>query len=139
MAIDEVREIFDVTRMTKSSHAENQRVIEKWFPGEHGCIGGGTQKHRPLSDAALQWMIESMKDLGLGLEFDLDYLLGDIKTDFQCQFTNDPGFYKLAGIKFRDIGDVIDDLHETAIERLKACQDYRPKNLEKIVSKLNLN
>jgi uncharacterized protein (DUF2235 family) len=135
MAIDEIREIFDVTRMTKHNEVENQRVIEKWFPGDHGCVGGGTEELRPLSDAALLWMIQSIKDLGLGLEFDLE----DMNIDYGCKFTNDPGFFKLAGIKYRNIGDIDDDLHEAVIERLKVCPDYRPKNLQQIISKLNLN
>ena len=138
MAIDEIREVFDVTRMTKHPDAKDQVVKEKWFPGNHGCVGGGTEEYRPLSDAALVWMIESIKDLGLGLEFDLSDLLINYKPDYKCKFTNDPGFFKLAGIKFRDVGDLVDDLHEMAIERLKDCADYRPKNLAKIIDQLKL-
>jgi len=137
VAIDEIREIFDVTRMKKHPEAEKQRVIEKWFPGEHGCVGGGTKEHSGLSDAALQWMIDSTRNLGLGIDFDTSVIPTGINPNYECDFKNDVGFFKLAGIKWRDVGDIIEDLHESTINRLKSRKDYRPKNLEKIISKLN--
>ncbi|MBD2491156.1 DUF2235 domain-containing protein [Aulosira sp. FACHB-615] len=136
MAIDEIREIFDVTPMKPHPEAENQRVIQKWFPGEHGCVGGGTEEHSGLSDAALQWMIDSVGDLGLGLEFDPNVIPTGINPNYKCEFKNDPGFFKLAGIKLRDVGDAIEELHDSTINRLKVRQDYRPKNLQKIIAKL---
>ncbi|MDB9492859.1 DUF2235 domain-containing protein [Dolichospermum circinale CS-534/05] len=137
MAIDEVREIFDVTRMIKNPDAPNQRLIEKWFPGKHGCVGGGTEEYTQLSDGPLKWMIESIKDLGLGLEFDLTSIT--IESNPTINFKNNVGIYKLAGIKLREVGDDIEELHETSISRLENCLDYRPKNLNKIISKINLN
>ncbi|NMF65829.1 DUF2235 domain-containing protein [Brasilonema octagenarum UFV-E1] len=137
MAIDEMREVFDVTPMKKNPDAENQRVIQKWFPGAHGCVGGGTEEYRGLSDAALQWMIDSIGNLGLGLDLDPSVIPTGINPDYECDFKNDAGFFKLAGIKLREIGDVIEDLHESTVNRLKSRQDYRPKNLQKILDKLN--
>jgi uncharacterized protein (DUF2235 family) len=136
MAIDEVREIFDVTPMKPHPEAEKQRVIQKWFPGGHGCVGGGTEENRGLSDAALKWMIDSVSDLGLGLDFDINAIETGIEPNYECEFKNDPGFFKLAGIKLRDIGESIEDLHETTLNRLKARNDYRPKNLQKIIPKI---
>lgn len=136
MAIDEIREIFDVTPMKPHPEAEKQRVIQKWFPGEHGCVGGGTEEYSGLSDAALQWMIDSVSDLGLGLEFDTSVIPTGINPNYKCEFKNDPGFFKLAGIKLRDVGDAIEELHDSTINRLKVRQDYRPKNLQKIIAKI---
>jgi len=136
VAIDEIREVFDVTPMKKHPDAENQRVIQKWFPGEHGCVGGGTKEHSGLSDVALQWMIDSIGELGLGLDLDPSVIPTGINPNYEADFKNSPGFFKLAGIKFRDFSDTIDDLHESAIKRLKSRKDYRPKNLEKIISTL---
>lgn len=136
MAIDEIREVFDVTPMKKHPDAENQRVIKKWFPGEHGCVGGGTEEQSGLSDAALQWMIDSIADLGLGLDFDTSAIPTGINPNYECDFKNEPGFFRLAGIKFREIGDTIEDIHESTVKRLKVRQDYRPKNLQKVISKL---
>ncbi|AFY42913.1 DUF2235 domain-containing protein [Nostoc sp. PCC 7107] len=136
MAIDEIREIFDVTPMKPHPEAKNQRVVQKWFPGEHGCVGGGTEEHSGLSDAALQWMIDSVGDLGLGLDFDPSVIPTGINPNYECEFKNDPGFFKLAGIKLREVGDAIEDIHDSAINRLKGRKDYRPKNLKTIISKL---
>jgi uncharacterized protein (DUF2235 family) len=137
VAIDEIREVFDVTPMKKHPEAESQRVIQKWFPGSHGCVGGGTEENRGLSDAALQWMIDSIGVLGLGLDLDPSKILTGINPNYECDFKNDVGFFKLAGIKFRDVSDAIEDLHESTINRLKNRKDYRPKNLQKIIDKLN--
>ena len=138
VAIDEIREIFDVTPMKKHPDAENQRVIQVWFPGEHGCVGGGMEEHSGLSDAALQWMMDSICNLGLGLELDPSAIPTGVNPNYEIDFKNDPGFFKLAGIKLREVGDGIDDLHESVIKRWHSRNDYRPKNLEIILSKLNL-
>ncbi len=138
VAIDEIREIFAVTPMKKNLDAENQKVVEVWFPGEHGCVGGGTEEHKGLSDAALQWMMDSIGHLGLGLEFDPSVIPTGIKPDYSCHFKNDPGLFKLAGIKLREVSDRIDDLHESTIKRWQSLNDYRPKNLERLADKLNL-
>ncbi|MEW6495923.1 MAG: DUF2235 domain-containing protein [Cyanobacteriota bacterium] len=139
VAIDEIREIFGVTPMTKHPEIENQRVIQVWFPGAHGCVGGGTQEYSGLSDAALQWMMDSTRELGLGLEFDPTVIPTGINPDYDCDFNNDPGFYRLAGIKFREVSDAIEELHESTINRLKTREDYRPENLQKIISKVLQN
>jgi hypothetical protein len=34
------------------------------------------------------------------------------------------------------VGDIIEDLHESTINRLKTRNNYRPKNLEKVLSKV---
>lgn len=137
MAVDEIREIFDVTPMTKNPDAPNQRLIQKWFPGNHGCVGGGTEQHAPLSNGAFKWMVESIKGLDLGLEFDLDST--KIAPDPTINFTNNPGIYKLVGTKFRDVGNQLGDLHESTVDRLEKREDYRPKNLAQIISQLKLN
>jgi uncharacterized protein (DUF2235 family) len=136
MAIDEVRALFDVTPMKLNPDAENQKLIQKWFPGEHGCVGGGTEEHRGLSDGVLQWVIDSIGELGLGLEFNINAIPSGIKPNYECNFKNDPGLFKLAGTKLREIGDAIEEIHDTAIKRLQTRQDYRPKNLEKVLPKI---
>lgn len=139
VAIDEIREIFDVTPMKKHPDAENQRVIQVWFPGEHGCVGGGMEEHSGLSDAALQWMMDSTRNLELGLEFDPSVIPTGINPNYEIDFKNAPGFFRLGGIKLREVSDAIEELHESTIKRLQSRKDYRPKNLEKILSKLNSN
>ena len=136
VAIDEIREVFDVTLMTKNPDAPNQKLRQVWFPGEHGCIGGGTTAYRGLSDTVLKWMLDQISDLQLKLEFEPD-AIEDIKPDYKIPFQNKPGFYKLAGIKWRQVGDTIDDLHESAIKRLESLDiDYSPENLKALLAKL---
>lgn len=139
VAIDEIRDVFDVTPMKKNPDAENQRVLQVWFPGEHGCVGGGMEEHSGLSDTALQWMMDSIRDLGLGLELDPSAIPTGVNPNYEIDFKNDPGFFKLAGIKLREVGDAIEDLHESVIKRWQSRNDYRPKNLEWLLSKLNSN
>jgi uncharacterized protein (DUF2235 family) len=122
--------------MKPHPEAENQRVIQKWFPGGHGCVGGGTEEYRGLSDAALKWMIDSIEELELGLDLDPSVIPTGVNPDYECEFQNDPGFFKLAGIKLRDVGEAIEDLHDSTVTRLKTRNDYRPKNLQKIISKI---
>ena len=82
-------------------------------------------------------MIDSIGHLGLGLDLDPSVIPTGINPDYECDFKNDAGFFKLAGIKLREVGDVLEDLHESTLNRLKNRQDYRPKNLQKILDKLN--
>ncbi|HEY9608101.1 hypothetical protein [Allocoleopsis sp.] len=62
-----------------------------------------------------------------------------INPNYECDFKNDPGLFKLAGIKFREVGDTIEEFHESTRKRLQSRKDYRPKNLEKVISKLIQN
>jgi uncharacterized protein (DUF2235 family) len=49
VAIDEHRKIFDVTPMVKSSKNPQQTLLQVWFPGDHGCVGGGTKEQSGLT------------------------------------------------------------------------------------------
>jgi uncharacterized protein (DUF2235 family) len=136
VAIDEIREVFDVTLMKKNPDAPNQKLRQVWFPGEHGCIGGGTPEYRGLSDAVLKWMLDQISDLELKLEFE-PKAIEDIKPDYTVPFKNDPGFFKWAGIKWREVGETIDDLHESAIKRFESADiPYSPENLKSLLAKL---
>ncbi|NET36512.1 MAG: DUF2235 domain-containing protein [Cyanothece sp. SIO1E1] len=134
VAIDENRKVFDVTSMQKSTHAENQILKQVWFPGDHGCVGGGVQSQRQLSDAALKWIIETLTDLKLGLDFNLDAIEDGIEIDPECEWQTEPKTLigKLTsriGMKLRDVSDNFDDIHTIAKQRLRRRKDYNPKNL----------
>ncbi len=82
VAIDEQRKVFNVTPMEMSNSCSGQTLRQVWFPGDHGCVGGGkaskdnneTVQPNPFAQITLQWMIDSIKDLGLGLEFDEQFI-----------------------------------------------------------------
>jgi uncharacterized protein (DUF2235 family) len=135
VAIDEIREIFDVTLMKKNDKVPDQKLRQVWFPGEHACIGGGKPEYLGLSDIVLKWMLDQISDFELKLEFEPE-VIKDIKPDYKAPFQSNPGFFKWAGIKLREVGETIEDIHESAIERFQNADiPYSPKNLENIFSK----
>jgi uncharacterized protein (DUF2235 family) len=132
VAIDEIRKVFDVTPMNRSDHAPNQVVKQVWFPGEHGCVGGGHPTHR-LSDGALQWMVDEIKMLGLGLEINLDILPDRVQPNALEDFDNSlHGIYIVTGKKLRKL-EANSVLHASAKERWEGRDDYRPPNLTPIL------
>ncbi|KJH70274.1 DUF2235 domain-containing protein [Aliterella atlantica] len=140
VAIDELRKVFDVTPMQKSPKFDAQVVRQVWFPGEHGCVGGGTKEQRGLSDAALQWMMNEIGNLGLGLEFEPNNVEDGIQTDPTINFDNQPGFiYQVTGTEPREITGSFGDLHESVKTRWQARVDYRPENLWNFRDELSAN
>lgn len=95
-----------------------------------GCLGRTDEARIPMP---LGWGVSKTQRLG----HYPSVIPTGINPDYECDFKNDVGFFKLAGIKFREVSDAIEDLHESAIYRLKSRKDYRPKNLQKILDKLN--
>jgi hypothetical protein len=136
VAIDEQRKVFNVTPMKKSANNPNQVLRQVWFPGAHGCVGGGTEETQGLSDGALQWMMEQITDLRLGLDLDPTAIEYGIKPDYTIPFDNEPhGIYELTGRILRKITDISHDLqefHGSVKHRWHyECQPpYRPDNLK---------
>lgn len=147
VAIDERRKVFEVTPMTIGEGATTT-LHQVWFPGTHGCVGGGINVPG-LSDAALQWMIDTIIQLNLGLEF-VDHpetvADGGIKPDYTISF--DPQIedvLALGGISDRRLCNSKNgssenssqtffdhSIHLSAKQRWALTQAplYRPKNLE---------
>ncbi|EAW34059.1 DUF2235 domain-containing protein, partial [Lyngbya sp. PCC 8106] len=150
VAIDEPRKAFSVTPMTKSRHCETQVVRQVWFPGDHGCIGGGTEEIRGLSDCALKWMMDTIGQLGLGLDLDPSAIPTGIQPDPEVDLImNIIGWITtLGGKALREISEKFEDLDDSVVLRFQKRQDYRPPNLlakygekleEFISERLNLN
>ncbi|MFM7426058.1 MAG: phospholipase effector Tle1 domain-containing protein, partial [Elainella sp.] len=141
VAIDEIRSVFDVTPMQqKFPKPPHQTLRQIWFPGGHGCVGGGSREERGLSDAALVWMIDQVKDLGLGLEFDSSRIEHGVQPDYRIPFDNEvKGVYALTGEHLRKLVGTCDgelpQFHETVRQRWQHIfanrnQQYRPENLK---------
>ena len=154
IAIDERRKVFDVTPMELSGGATTT-LNQMWFPGTHGCVGGGESKTSGLSDAALNWMLDAIDKLSLGLEF-VDQpetiAAGGIKPDYAIAFDSKIDWYMaLGGIidrsvcspntglnhgnddKGNDDKAVFDhNIHLSAKQRWALTQSplYRPKSLK---------
>jgi uncharacterized protein (DUF2235 family) len=62
VSIDEFRSSFSPTLWTNIE--KRPTVEQRWFPGEHGDVGGGRREHG-LSDGALAWMISKAQVAGL--------------------------------------------------------------------------
>ena len=135
VAIDEIKKVFDVTPMVKSSKNSAQTLSQVWFPGEHGCVGGGTKKYSGLSDGALQWTIDESK--ALGLEFDESKIPDGINPDSTVSFDNAFRFMSiLTGRNLRKVDFAA--LHPSVIERWSKIDSYRPRNLDSYKAQLDI-
>lgn len=137
MAIDERRKSFVVTHMEKSDKNPGQIIREVWFPGTHGCVGGGTSVNRGLSDGGLQWMMEQVSESGLNLAFDPSQVEDGIVLNPLIDFDTDMGIFQLAGVLDRPIEDGIEALHRSVEKRWSERKDYRPKNLKALAAQLD--
>lgn len=136
VAIDERRRVFDVTPMEISTQTTKQRLRQVWFPGVHGCVGGGTEKNCLLSDGALMWMIQSIAEYDLKLEFDMERVQHEVMSDPLINFEPSSRFYALAGLHDRPIRGGVEALHDSAKKRWYERKDYRPANLAPFASLL---
>lgn len=129
VAVDEIREVFNVTPMHPSPARGAGQVTQVWFPGEHGCVGGGLSRTRGLSDATLEWMIQQVEPLGL--EVDRSRVEDGILPDPNAPFDNRPsGIFRYTGVIARRIEGGFENLHETVKRRWKEVETYEPQNLE---------
>ena len=129
VAIDEIRKVFDVTVMQQNLEYSKQTLKQMWFPGNHGCVGGGSEENSGLSDGALLWMIEESQKLGI--EFDDTKVITGIKPNPKIPFDNEPkGIFKKTGVHLRRVDENELNLHQSVIDRWSALGEYyRPKNL----------
>ncbi|MDE0193430.1 MAG: DUF2235 domain-containing protein [Gammaproteobacteria bacterium] len=118
MSIDERRTEFKPTAM--NSATEGQTLEQVWFPGDHGSVGGGEHHKEPLARAALEWMVESIASVGLGLAID---------TRFEGMLACDHNAYSSAsrspiyGREPRDLGSA-PEFHDSALRRFVDLPHY---------------
>jgi len=121
--------------MEKKPNSEKQTLSEVWFPGTHGSVGGGEYKEKSLSNSALRWMVDEIKEgLSLGLEIDLGNSEDSCHVNHKSPFTNDPEWwYRLLGLKERKIHpNAFTKISESAETRLiddSLNPRYEPTNL----------
>jgi uncharacterized protein (DUF2235 family) len=129
LAVDETREVFDVTPMRPHADRGGEQVTEAWFPGDHGCVGGGRPETRGLSDTALEWMMDQVAPLGLAV--DKGRVEDGIHPDPSAPFTASVrGIFRYTGIRLREIGDRFETLHEAVRRRWREVETYEPPNLK---------
>lgn len=127
VAIDERRRTFKVTKMVQTEENGGQ-LKERWFPGTHGCAGGGEEVNRGLSDCTLDWMIDEAVAAGLTLsKATADFTS---KPDPTIEFDNRIGLFGGIGAHDRTITGGHEVLHPSVLERWsKKDLNYRPKTL----------
>ena len=149
IAIDESRSTFEVTMMQTEENWEGS-LKQVWFPGDHGCVGGGTDeiiklpggcelRTLDLSKTALKWMAEEAQQLGL----DLDLAKAsdrDLPEPNPRTIEVEPGLFQqerdLSKLYDRiNSNDIVENFHESVMD-LWCHQNYRPKNLEVVKDKL---
>ena len=116
--------------MDKSRHNADQVLRQVWFPGAHGNVGGGHAVKRGLSDVALRWMMDSVNDLGLGLQTDATLIPTGIQENWLIDLHNEPkGIFRLTGRNERKVTAEFEALHPSVKRRWRERRDYRPDNL----------
>ena len=140
VAIDERRKEFGATLMHRRSDAPpSQRIVQRWFPGDHGCVGGGTWEKRGLSNHCLRWVVDQAKAWDIDLCADWSRLHDGAITDRSIFFSRHvPLVYSKSDRKMR-LGVVEwDDIDETARQRWVEHPDYRPEGLkDRFLDRLN--
>lgn len=130
VAIDERRKEFSPTLMRCARGVPKSRLREVWFPGDHGCVGGGSWEKRGLSNAALCWMIETAVDMGAPLAVDLDRLHDRARADHTVFFAPAGGWiYTDEARPLSRLGVSWQSLHPSVSRRWRDEPSYRPRNL----------
>lgn len=155
IAIDERRSLFpsvgfgDLTELNKEKKFAADHVDapyqERFFPGEHGSVGGGGDI-RGLSDGALAWVLQGAKRAGLELDTASGTRIQSIAPDPLAPLNNirnaKPDFLSMTLYKMkRDrVGpDKLWQVSSSALRRWKAEASlleekalYRPATLQKL-------
>ena len=97
VAIDEQRRAFSPTlwpnfealnaKLGYEPLAENAPYQQKWFPGDHGSVGGGGDI-RGLSSGALSWVLDGALTAGLEVDEDPGSPIYGLDPDFRTQLEN---------------------------------------------------
>lgn len=86
-----------------SSAASDAPYQQRWFPGDHGSVGGGGDI-RGLSDGALDWVLTGARNMGLVVDQDPTTPLYSLEPNDLAPLKN------MTPAKPTLIGDLMDDL-----------------------------
>lgn len=97
VALDERRKDFSPTLWTNTDMLNAARGFtpdapvapyqQRWFPGDHGSVGGGGYL-RGLSDQALEWVLDGARAQGLKLDSAPDSRIYELMPDFREHLGN---------------------------------------------------
>lgn len=108
---------------------------QEWFPGDHGCVGGGVR--RGLSSYALAWVAEGAAAAGLAFRPES---IADVERARNIRdellSRSSRGFARLWRLGDRVGPDVVGDVSAAVRERLRAFADYAPGSLARVMALL---
>ncbi len=142
VAIDERRRAFPPTLWHNlaalNAGVPGQPYQQRWFPGDHGSVGGGGPSSALSDDAAL-WVIEGAAAAGLAFD---PAALARLAAGRDCRgplVATRPG--PLAALLARDRADrdgpaAAADLAPAAVARWRADPGYRPRALARVAAAL---
>jgi uncharacterized protein (DUF2235 family) len=155
VAIDERRELFppvffsDLTSLNAEAGFENDNVKapyqERWFPGDHGSIGGGGDV-RGLSDDALAWVLAGAKAAGLKLDSGIGTRIHGFSPNALAPLVNvADADWSITSVfsDDRDGPEFLWQLSSSAIRRWRTPPEklggkpYRPGSLQKLAQRLD--
>ncbi len=141
-AIDEDRKVFGLTPMEPHknrvrANGSNNQLVQLWFPGGHGGVGGGDRRTTPHSNSALAWMMaEATAAAGLTFTIKPGSLATDPLANLYLYQKKLIGFHRL-GTEPRKIEGGFAALHQSARKRWQGKPKWRPKNLKPFRDDLN--
>ena len=124
--------------LNKGDRSEKRPYQQVWFTGTHAIVGGSAPKARALTGQSLQWIAEGAQ--AAGLEIEMADLLDRVPDPLANSHTLDqpPPLYTVAGnlLEWRRGPGHAVDLHLSAVKRVKARRDYRPRSLKNLMPEL---
>ncbi|MBL8551931.1 MAG: DUF2235 domain-containing protein [Hyphomonadaceae bacterium] len=138
VAIDERRASFAPTLWSNveavNPPGQKPRVLQTWFPGDHGAVGG-CRAQRTLSNCSLLWVIDGAEEAGLKVSREPGSVISSCLTEIdpiEGPVVVKRGFSvtDVLGKVWRKGPDHYQDLHETARLRWIGNRDYRPRPMQ---------
>jgi uncharacterized protein (DUF2235 family) len=142
VAIDERRRAFPPTLWDNlaalNAGAERRPYRERWFPGDHGAVGGG-RADTALSDDACLWVLAGAADAGLALDGEALARMTaarDFRGSLRARSSGLVGAILRHDRADRDGPDRIEAVAPAACARWQADPSYRPRALARVKAAL---
>lgn len=143
VAIDERRRLFPPTlwgNLDALNAAAPDAYAQRWFPGDHGSVGGGGAV-TALSDDALLWVAEGATAAGLGLDPEAVAAWAR-NRDWRAPLTGGargPVLRRLMALDSRDRSGpaTLRELADAAVRRWCDDPGYRPAALARVAAALD--
>ncbi|PXF43650.1 hypothetical protein BWQ96_06609 [Gracilariopsis chorda] len=140
LSIDEDRRAFYPTFMKAHSARGPKQLTQKFLPGSHGGVGGGSEILKPFSQNALKFVLDDIRTRGLGIEFDAEQLPKSF--DYNTPVLPPRGLFNrhnfikaVTGSQIREIR-AVEELHATAVIRYHRTPKWRPEALKPLKDKI---